>query len=119
MQNKRSLGSEKEQVAVSYLTEHQAEILARNFYFHGGEIDLVAKDGEYICFVEVKYRKSNQFGAPEEAVTFSKQKKIIQGAKVFLYKNHYPTDTPCRFDVISIFGQEITWIKNAFSLTNW
>lgn len=116
MQNKRSLGTEKEELAVSYLTEHKAEILTRNFYFHGGEIDLIAKDGEYVCFIEVKYRKSNRFGAPEEAVTLTKQKKIIQGARYFLYKHQYPTDTPCRFDVISVYGEEITWIKDAFSL---
>ena len=117
MRNKRSLGSEKEQLAVSYLAEQKAEVLARNFYFHGGEIDLIAKDGEYVCFIEVKYRKSSRFGTPEEAVTPSKQKKIIQGARVYLYQNRYPTDTPCRFDVISVFGKEITWIKNAFTLT--
>ena len=116
MQNKRSLGSEKEFLAVSYLTGQKAEILAKNFYFHGGEIDLIAKDGEYLCFIEVKYRKNNGFGTPEEAVTFSKQKKIIHGARVYLYQNRYPADTPCRFDVISVFGQEITWIKNAFTL---
>ena len=116
MQNKRSLGNEKELLAVSYLTEQKAKILARNFYFHGGEIDLIVKDGEYICFIEVKYRKSCSFGTPEEAVTFSKQKKMIQGARVYLYRNRYPADTPCRFDVVSVLGQEITWIKNAFML---
>lgn len=119
MQNKRSLGTEKEELAVSYLTEHNVKLLARNFYFHGGEIDLIAKDGEYVCFIEVKYRKSNRFGAPEEAVTPAKQKKIIQGAKYFLYKNHYPTDTPCRFDVISVYGEDINWIKDAFALSTW
>ncbi len=119
MQNKRSIGTEKEGLAVEYLTEHGSEILARNFYFRGGEIDLIAKDGEYVCFIEVKYRKSNRFGVPEEAVTTSKQKKIIQGARYYLYHNRYPSDTPCRFDVISVAGQEITWIKNAFALTGW
>ena len=119
MQNKRSLGSEKEKQALEYLLEQKVEILSQNFYFHGGEIDLIAKDGEYVCFIEVKYRKSNRFGVPEEAVTPSKQKKIIQGARVYLYKNRYPTDTPCRFDVISVFGQDITWIKDAFALGGW
>ena len=119
MQNKRSLGSEKENLAVSYLTEQNVKILAQNFYFRGGEIDLIAKDGEYICFIEVKYRRSNKFGTPEEAVTTSKQKKIIQGARVYLYQNRYPADTPCRFDVISVCGQEITWLKDAFALTGW
>lgn len=116
MLNKRSLGTEKEELATQYLEEQGAVILAKNFYFHGGELDLVAKDGEYVCFIEVKYRKSRSYGFPEEAVTKAKQKKIIQGAKVFLYQNHYSTDTPCRFDVISVYQEEITWIKDAFYL---
>ncbi len=114
MQNKRSLGTEKEELAISYLEQQGVTLLAKNFYFHGGELDLIAKDGEYVCFIEVKYRKSTRFGFPEESVTASKQKKILQGAKVFLYQNHYPADTPCRFDVISIFKDEIRWIKDAF-----
>ena len=119
MQNKRSLGAEKEELAEKYLKEQGTEIIAKNFYFHGGELDLVVKDGEYICFVEVKYRKSSSYGLPEEAVTISKQRKIIQGAKLYLYRNKYPADTPCRFDVISIFRNEITWIKDAFSNAGW
>jgi len=116
MQNKRSLGTEKEELAITYLEEHGATILAKNFFFRGGELDLVAKDGEYVCFIEVKYRKSLSYGYPEEAVTLSKQKKIMQGAKVFLYQNHYSSDTPCRFDVISIYKENINWIKDAFVL---
>ena len=114
MQNKRSLGTEKEELAVAYLTEQKAEILARNFYFHGGEIDLMAKDGEYVCFIEVKYRKSTRFGAPEEAVDFRKQKKIIAAAQYYLYKNRIPFDTPCRFDVAGVQGNEIRITENAF-----
>lgn len=117
MQNKRGLGTEKETLAVAYLKEQNAELLTKNFYFRGGEIDLIAKDGEYVCFIEVKYRKNNCFGFPEEAVTLSKQKKIIQGAKVYLYQNRYSADTPCRFDVISVSGNNITWIKDAFTVT--
>lgn len=116
MQNKRSLGAEKEELAIAYIKEQGAELLEKNFYFHGGELDLVVKDGEYLCFIEVKYRKSSSYGYPEEAVTAAKQKKIIQGAKVFLYQNKYPSDTPCRFDVISIYKENISWMKDAFTL---
>lgn len=116
MQNKRSLGTEKEILAIEYIQNRGAILLTKNFYFHGGEIDLIIKDGEYICFIEVKYRKSKEYGLPEEAVTISKQKKIIQGAKLYLYRNKFPSDTPCRFDVISVFREEITWIKDAFYL---
>ncbi len=119
MQNKRSLGNEKEELAAHYLTEQGAQILEKNFYFHGGELDIVAKDGEYLCFIEVKYRKSRAYGSPEEAVTPAKQRRIVQGAKVFLYRNHYPSEVPCRFDVISIYNDEITWIRDAFGVNGW
>lgn len=119
MQNKRSLGAEKELLASEYLKEQGVFILANNFFFHGGELDLVARDGEYICFIEVKYRKSSSYGFPEEAVTAAKQRKILQGAKLYLYQNKYPADTPCRFDVISIYKDEITWIKDAFWAGGW
>ena len=119
MLNKRSLGTEKEELAASYLEEQGVVILDKNFYFRGGELDIVAKDGEYLCFIEVKYRKSRQFGFPEEAVTTAKQQKIIQGAKLYLYQKRYPVDMPCRFDVISICQDEINWIKDAFSIGGW
>lgn len=114
MENKRELGSRKEELAAAFLSEQGAKVLDKNFYFHGGELDLVAKDGEYLCFIEVKYRKSDAFGYPEEAVTPSKQRKILKGASVYLYQKKYPADTPCRFDVISVYKEEITWIKDAF-----
>ena len=117
MQNKRSLGLLKEELAAQHLINQGADILERNFYFRGGELDLIAKDGEYLCFVEVKYRKSTSFGFPEEAVTYTKQKKMLSGARYYLYKNHYPADTPCRFDIISIYGEEILWIKDAFTVS--
>ena len=108
------LGTQKEALAAEYLESRGLQILDRNFYFHGGELDLVARDGEYLCFIEVKYRKSVMFGFPEEAVTPAKQKKIRNGARLYLYQKRYPTDTPCRFDVISIYKEEITWIPDAF-----
>ena len=116
MENKRSLGAEKEELAMEYLKEQGVKLLAKNFYFRGGELDLIVKDGEYVCFIEVKYRKSLSYGYPEEAVTLAKQKKILQGARFFLYQNHFPAETPCRFDVISIYKEEISWVKNAFML---
>ena len=63
--------------------EHEA--MANKIFSQDAPI--IAKDGEYICFIEVKYRKNRAYGFPEEAVTAAKQKKIIQGAKVFLYQN--------------------------------
>ena len=116
MANNRGLGTKKEQLAADYLTSQGVVILEKNFYFRGGEIDLIGKDGEYICFIEVKYRTSTQYGLPEDAVTWAKQKKIILGSKRYLYQQKLSQDIPCRFDIVSIYRENITWIRNAFAL---
>ena len=114
MENKRRVGFDKETQAAEYLESQGLQIVERNFYFRGGELDLIARDKEYLCFIEVKYRKSEQYGCPEEAVTENKQKKLFLGARRYLYERHMPEDTPCRFDVVSITGDAIRWIPDAF-----
>jgi putative endonuclease len=66
-----------------------------------GEIDIVARDGEVIVFVEVKTRDGRDFGAPAEAVTFRKRRRLRATANDFLAR-HRLTDRPCRFDVVAI-----------------
>lgn len=78
-----------------------------------GEIDIIGYDRKTLVFIEVKYRGRNTFGLPQEAVHFWKQKKIIQTALAYLKKNGLK-DTDVRFDVVSICGQELELIKNAF-----
>lgn len=112
--NKRDVGKQGEETAKQFLLQKGIPILEENFYFHGGEIDLIAKEEEYICFIEVKYRTDTKSGYPEEAVNRTKQHRIRLGAGQYLYQKQLPTETACRFDIISILGQEITWIKNAF-----
>lgn len=112
--NKRSLGKEKEKLAEHYLEAKGYRILERNFYARGGELDLIAKDAEYLVFIEVKYRSADSKGHPLEAVDFRKQNKIRFAAQYYMYKNQLPEDTPCRFDVVSILGEEITLVKDAF-----
>lgn len=116
MPNRRKVGSEYEEKAVRMLKEKGVSVLETNFFYRGGEIDIIAKDGEYICFIEVKYRSSIKMGYPEEAVTNVKKMRIVKGAKVYLYKNHLSESVLCRFDVISILGDKVEWIKNAFFL---
>ncbi len=112
--NKRKVGSEKEAVAADYLSGIGYQILERNFYSRTGEIDLVAREGGYLVFIEVKYRRNNASGYPEEAVTPAKQRAIIQTARYYMLRNKYPEMTPCRFDVVAITGVEIRLIQNAF-----
>lgn len=114
--NKRQIGTKKEQTAAEYLKIQGYDILGVNFYSRFGELDLIARDGRYIVFVEVKYRTGIQKGYPLEAVTLTKRRRIIQAARYYLYRNRYPEDTPCRFDVIGILGEEITHVKGAFDL---
>ncbi len=112
--NRRKIGSQYETLAADYLTGKNAAILERNFRCRQGEIDLILRDGDYLVFAEVKYRKTASMGLPEEAVHERKQQRIRRAAEYYLYKHRYGEDTPCRFDVISILGSEVTWIKNAF-----
>lgn len=113
--NKRAVGSEKEETAAQFLAAQGYRILERNFRCRTGEIDLIAQDGEYLVFLEVKYRSGNEMGLPEEAVTFQKQRTISRVALYYLTTKRHRTDVPCRFDVVAIAGDKIRLHKNAFS----
>ena len=112
--NKRRVGEIYERRAEAFLEERGLRILCRNFRNRYGEIDIVAEEGAYLVFVEVKYRSNLKNGYPEEAVTDKKQQKIRHGARYYLYRHDYSEDTPCRFDVVSILGEEIRLVCNAF-----
>ena len=77
-------------------------------------IDIIAKEAEYLCFIEVKYRRDRQCGDPLEAVDYRKQKNIVQTALYYMMKNGLNEWTPCRFDVVSVCGGQVRIIKNAF-----
>jgi len=111
--NTRKEGFTGEEMAARFLKKRGYKILERNFSSTHGEIDIVAKDKNFIVFVEVKRRKSEYFGAPEEAVTPLKQKSIINCAKVWLVQNKL-YGSPVRFDVVSIMREDITLLKDAF-----
>lgn len=103
-----------ETLAAEYLLSQGFFIVQRNFRCKFGEIDLIAKDKQVLCFVEVKYRKNTENGFPEEAVDIRKQKKIITIAKYYLMCNYGSLDVDCRFDVISICDGEVKLYRNAF-----
>lgn len=113
-QNNRETGGFYEERACEYLKEKGLEILERNFRIRQGEIDIVARDKGTLVFVEVKYRKSSLAGLPEEAVTYKKQRQISRVALFYFSFHKLPLSTPCRFDVVAIYKDEISWIPNAF-----
>lgn len=110
----REKGSWYEELALEYLKKKGCQFIDRNFRTRSGEIDLIVKDGEYLVFVEVKYRKDSHMGMPFEAVDFRKQKQICKTSDFYRMKNQISEFDPMRFDVVSICGHEIEWIKNAF-----
>ena len=112
--NKRSVGSVTEERAMEYLTGLGYEPVQRNYRCRAGEIDLVARDGEYLVFAEVKYRRTEEFGLPEEAVDAKKQMRIRRAAECFLKEQRVPADTPVRFDVVAMDSREIRLYKDAF-----
>lgn len=114
--NKRQIGNHYEDIAVRYLTEKGYQVLERNYRIRTGEIDIIARDGKYLVFVEVKYRANERRGKALEAVDFRKQKVIFRTAQVYLHQNGMGTETPCRFDVVGITGDEIVHIKDAFGM---
>lgn len=113
--NKRKLGSEKESIAEAYLKDQGYIIVEKNYFCPAGEIDLIAKDGSYLVFVEVKYRKDTKYGYPFEAVNGSKIHSILSSSRHYLYHHQIAFTTPIRYDVVSILNNEIHLIQNAFS----
>ena len=112
-QNKRKKGTAYEQAAGYYLEQHGYKILEYNYRCRIGEIDLIARDGPYLVFCEVKYRRSAQKGNPLEAVDCRKPYRIIRCAQYYMMVNQLG-EIPCRYDVVGIEGRRITLIKNAF-----
>jgi len=120
--NNRPKGNFIEELAAKYLESQGYQVIARNYAYQGGELDIVAKTGDTIVFVEVKSVWNNQQGNPAARVNALKQQKIWKTACHFLFNNkdHAPKgfDQPSRFDVLStrVYQKPIRFehFKNAF-----
>src|SRR5690348_10664811 len=100
---KKQIGNSGEEEAVNYLQKNGYKIIQKNYRCKIGEIDIIAKDSDYLVFIEVKSRKDNQYGAPGEAVNYFKQQKIIKVAQYYLMTKGI--DPNVRFDVVEIIGE--------------
>lgn len=122
MENNKPKGNYIETLASAYLSREGYQVIARNYAYMGGELDIVARDGGTLVFVEVKSVWNNQQGNPAARVNALKQKKIWKTACHFLatQKEHAPRgfDTPCRFDVLTarVYQKPLQFMhyKNAF-----
>ena len=108
-------GAGAEDAAERLLTRHGLEILARNYRTRFGEIDLVAREGATLVFVEVRLRSGARFGGAAASVTASKQRRIQHAARHYL--SRLATQPPCRFDVVTLDFGEPTWLRGAFEAT--
>ncbi|KJU81269.1 Uncharacterized protein family UPF0102 domain protein [Candidatus Magnetobacterium bavaricum] len=118
------IGKYGEWVAMGYLKDLGYMIVERNYKNEAGEIDIIARDGQTVVFVEVKTRRSDTFGQPVEAITYRKRKKILNTA--LLYMQGLTPEPPARFDVISVkltdnnsstgYKKTLRHIKDAFEL---
>ncbi len=116
----RQLGRWGEAQIAQWLRRHGYHLLAAGYRCRFGEIDLISSDGKYICFTEVKLRKSARFGPAGQAVDLRKQQRLRQTALSYLAT--HPTQLQPRFDVAEVYAPEgtatknpqINYLKNAF-----
>ena len=117
--DKHSLGQFGEEQAARYLRRRFYTILERNYRCRFGEIDLIARRGRYLVFVEVKQRHDARFAEAREFVTAQKQQRVIAAAQQWL--SLHETQLQPRFDVIEVYAPQgdagpvkINHIENAF-----
>ncbi len=116
----RTRGADGERIAAQYLESRGYRILEYNYRTRMGEIDLIAKDGVTLVFVEVKARTNDRFGGPAEAITKAKQARVARLAQQYLAVRRL-ADRLCRFDVVLIRGDDpktcsIELLTGAFEL---
>ncbi|MFN8737714.1 MAG: YraN family protein [Betaproteobacteria bacterium] len=123
---KQRAGAAAEEAAVRLLQQHGCTIVARNARFREGELDIVAREGELILFVEVRRRRDNRFGGAGASVDHFKRRRLLRAAQHFLLQNYGDGIAPwrrrgaggwpaCRFDVVTADDQGVTeWIRDAF-----
>lgn len=117
---RKALGALGEKMAVEYLKKRGYHIVETNFRCREGEIDIIARDKDYLVFIEVRTRRGSSFGTPEESVAAAKKEKLTSLAFAYL-QTHRKSPSLWRFDVVAIeLGQEghisrLELIKNAIN----
>ncbi len=113
--DKREEGKKGEDRAVKILKSEGYKILERNYINPFGEIDIIAEEGGYLVFVEVKKRNTDTFGDPLHAINDIKKRHMIRSAQYYL-KSHKMWNKKARFDVVGITRHNVKIVKNAFLL---
>jgi len=110
-------GEDAERLARDFLRQHGYEIIAERYRWRGGEIDLIARDGNFLVFIEVRSRSKELFGLPEETISPKKRQRILLTAQHYLAR--YPANNlAIRFDVVALSGGQLRLYKDAFRADN-
>lgn len=112
-----ALGREAERQAEQYLTAKGLQLVERNYRCKCGEIDLVMREANCLVFVEVRHRRSAQYGSAVETVTAAKQRKLIATARHYCVARRLSERQAMRFDVVGVTGasaQGLQWLPHAF-----
>jgi putative endonuclease len=110
-------GRGAEALAAAFLVERGLTLLSSNYRCRHGEIDLIGRDGATLCFIEVRARRGRAFGAPIETVSVEKRRRILKTAAHYLAYAFRGTPCACRFDLVTIQGQDsptAEWWRGAF-----
>lgn len=105
-----ALGAEAETLAAEHLARSGLKIVARNWRCRFGELDIVAREGVTLVFVEVRQRASAGFGGAAASISAAKRAKLVAAAQSYLQT--LPKVPPCRFDAVCFEGKEVVWLKN-------
>jgi putative endonuclease len=107
-------GEPAENLAAAFLERQGLTILERNYRCRFGEIDLVAGHGALLVFIEVRARKSDEFGGAADSITATKRRRLVAAARHYLAARR--VEGPCRFDVVLVHGSErrLEWLTDAF-----
>lgn len=112
----KKIGAQGEAIAQKYFVENGYEVLAQNYRYKRGEIDLIVKKENLIVFVEVKFRKNALFGQPETTLSPKQKKLILSAAENYIFETNWQSNI--RFDILAILGNEqdfeITHLEDVF-----
>ncbi len=113
--SKKEIGDKGEALAAKTLKRRGYRIIERNFSVRNvGELDIVARDGEYLCFVEVRLRSNPEFGTPAQTVGAEKRRRLAHTAQVYIETRRLGR-VPVRFDIAEVYGDgRVELIKDAF-----
>ncbi|GJI97475.1 UPF0102 protein [Duganella caerulea] len=108
------LGRLGEDRALAHLSAAGLVLVERNFLCKAGEIDLIMQHGAHLVFVEVRRRAGSRYGGAAASVTPAKQRRLINAAQFYLLRyRHLP---PCRFDLVAIDGEKLSWMQNTLQM---